>query len=349
MTLFIGTIFLICFILGHLRLEYQFSENANRYLRLVIILLLIVAAGFRDGLSGYRDYQNYIWAFQAKEVGSVEYSFILVSYIAQWLGGGNYYYLFLIYAILGVYIKYIAIKNLTPLVWFSLAIYVSYFYSLHELTQIRAGVASGIGLLSLRFVYEKRFIPFVILILLATFFHTSALLYLPLYLLDGKKINWKKWCVGIIAIAMFYDILAENTIIFFLKYFPEGLAQDKIKGYMERGMQGTDNVAFSGNMYFLSCLLLGIFILFANRIQFYNKYFYLLLKVYVFGFLVKFIFSETIPELSNRGSELLSVVSIILIPMVIYIAKPRIIGILFIFAVGGAYLYYILYSWKIIP
>lgn len=330
-------------------MECRYSNNIDSYLSLLVVLLLIVAAGFRDGLSGYADYQNYVWAFQSKENEGIEYSFILISYIARWIGGDNYYYLFLIYAILGVSLKYMAIKQLTPLVWFSLAIYISYFYSLHELTQIRAGVSTGIGLISLRFVYEKKFIPFISLILVATFFHTSALLYLPLYLLDGKKIHWKCWGVGCVIFLCSYQLLADKILIYLLKYSPAGLAQNKIVSYAERGIQGLDSTTFSSNMAIFGYFLMGILILFANRLQLYNKYFYLLLKVYILGLLIKIFFSLSVPELGNRGSDLYSITSIILIPMLVYIAKPRIIGILLVLSVGVVYLYYILFSWKIIP
>lgn len=349
MTLFICIIFFVCIVWGYLRMEYRYPHNIDCYLRLLVVLLLIVAAGFRDGLSGYADYQNYVWAFQSKDEEIFEYSFVLISYIARWIGGDNYYYLFLIYALLGVSLKYMAIKQLTPLVWLSLAIYISYFYSLHELTQIRAGVAAGIGLLSLRFVYEKRFIPFILLILLATFFHTSALLYLPLYLLDGKRIQWKYWGIGCVIFLFLYQFLADKILIYLLKFSPAGLIQNKIVNYAERGIQGLDSTSFSSNMALFSYLLLGIFILFANRMQLYNKYFHLLLKVYILGFAIKIIFSPVVPEIGNRGYEMLSVTSIILIPMLAYIVKPRIIGILLVFVVGVVYLYYILFSWQIIP
>lgn len=349
MTLFIIIMFLVCLTWGYLRMKCKCSEKVDNYLEITVVLILIIAAGFRDGLSGYRDYQNYIWAFQSKEEGSIEYTFILISYIAQWLGGENYYFLFLIYALLGVSLKYVAIRQLTPLVWISLAIYISYFYSLHELTQIRAGVASGIGLLSFKFIYERKIIPFVFLVLLASLFHTSAMLYLPLYLLDGDKIRWKYWGSVIVSVLLFYRLLADRILILFFRYFPVGIAQNKIEGYVERGSQGIDNVTFLSNMDFLSYFLLMIFVLFANSMQQYNKYFYLLLKVYILGFLVKLILGSVVPELGNRGSELLFIVSIILIPMLVYAIKPRIIGKLLVLLIGGAHLYYILYSWKIIP
>ena len=51
--------------------------------------------------------------------------------------------LFLFFAMLGVSLNVVAIKRLCPMYFFPLLIYFSNFYMVHELTQIRAGVAGS--------------------------------------------------------------------------------------------------------------------------------------------------------------------------------------------------------------
>ena len=89
--------------------------------------------------------------------------------------------LFVIYASIGVTCKIFAIKRLTSLLFLSLVIYISNVYLLHDMTQIRAGVASGIFLLAIRPLAEHKIFRYTALILLAALFHYSSLLLLPRY------------------------------------------------------------------------------------------------------------------------------------------------------------------------
>ena len=145
MTLFILIIFLVCFIYGCLQLKCNILHKADTAVMGLFVVMLVVAAGFRDGLHGYRDYENYVSYF-LHGTEETDISFQIICGIFRLIDPNDYLPVFVTYALLGVGFKYLGIRNLTKLTAFSLAIYVSYFYSLHELTQIRAGVASGIGL-----------------------------------------------------------------------------------------------------------------------------------------------------------------------------------------------------------
>ncbi|WP_287619899.1 EpsG family protein [Parabacteroides sp.] len=314
----------------------------------LFVVMLVVAAGFRDGLHGYRDYENYVSYF-LHGIEETEISFQIICGIFRLIDPNDYLPVFVTYALLGVGFKYFGIRDLTKLTAFSLAIYVSYFYSLHELTQMRAGVASGIGLVSFRYIYDRKLLPFLILIAAAASFHVSALLYLPLYLLDSGKIRWSYWIGGGLFIWLFGQLLETELLKFFFNYVPIEMAQNKLLDYGDKGAKGIGLVLFSSNMAIFSYLQLGLFILFSGQLRQYNKYYYLLLKIYMVGFAVRFMFSSVVPELGNRGSEMCMVVSIILIPMLAYCVKPRLVGVLAVFWVGMANLYYMLYSWDIIP
>ena len=63
MTLFILIIFLVCFIYGCLQLKCNILHKADTAVMGLFVVMLVVAAGFRDGLHGYRDYENYVSYF----------------------------------------------------------------------------------------------------------------------------------------------------------------------------------------------------------------------------------------------------------------------------------------------
>ena len=88
---------------------------------------------------------------------------------------------------------------------------------------------------------------------------------------------------------------------------------------------------------------------FSDRIYKYNRYFFVIVKIYLIAIIFRIIFTPTIPVLGSRGGDLFEIVSIIMIPMLMYVIKPRIGGIMAVGLIGGAYMYYILHIWNIIP
>lgn len=57
------------------------------------------------------------------------------------------------------------------------------------LTGIRQAIAMSICLLSIRFVQKRKFIPFLLLILLAAQFHHSAYIFLVMYFLGARRVD----------------------------------------------------------------------------------------------------------------------------------------------------------------
>ena len=108
----------------------------------VLGFILILIAGFRSE-EVVRDYVNYVTYFHDRDFLAVEPAFVVISKIIYSLIGPYPIYLFLLFAILGVSFKLIAIKQLTEQWFLSLVIYLSNFFILHEMTQIRAGIASS--------------------------------------------------------------------------------------------------------------------------------------------------------------------------------------------------------------
>lgn len=152
--------------------------------------LMVLAAGLRDG-NTVSDYKTYLNMFQyPEEASTVEPTFTLIGSLVKAVCPWPVL-LFVIYASIGVTCKILAIKRLTSLLFLSLVIYISNVYLLHDMTQIRAGVASGIFLLAIRPLAEHKIFRYTALILLASLFHYSALLLLPLVVLKNRPIASK--------------------------------------------------------------------------------------------------------------------------------------------------------------
>lgn len=340
MLIFISITFFVCISWGYLSMNYNISKWEQKIFVSVILALLVIAAGFRS--SQYLDYINYKQGFYTG-VENFEITFDVIRAIAQQFSLKDYHWLFLIYALLGVSAKYLAIKKLSPLFYYSLAIYISYFYILHELIQIRAGVAAGICLLSTKYVYERKIIPFISLVSVATLFHTSAVLYFPLFFLGTENLSKIKWLGIFICFTIVFGIISPNIDVL-ANLLPTERMQTKITAYELSASKGHIeelNVFSIFNIFYY--LLLVVFFVFTERFKAHNKYFCLLLKIFIIGILFNFAFYNWIPTLAVRGFEMYTITSIILIPTLFYLTDNRFIGTFIVSLVGIAYIIIILF------
>lgn len=183
----------------------RFIPSQTRILNVIFCLILICIVTFRNG-KYLPDYDNYIEAFNAlkynADARALELSFKSISKIAYILGG-NSLWMFAIYASLSVGIRYYAIHKYAPFVVFSLAAWVSSFFLLHDLIQIRGAVASALLLLIIPLIYRKNYLGAIILWVIALFFHRSAIAFLPIFFFRRDSGHWRLWLFALSAVILF--------------------------------------------------------------------------------------------------------------------------------------------------
>lgn len=300
----------------------------------LFLYLLLLGVAIFSNRTELKDYNNYIDIYNhvTDEVG-MEPSFKLISNFVKNCLGDNVFFLFAIYALLAVSIKFIAIKQLTDLWFLSILIYLSYFFTLHDLIQIRAGVASGILLLTLKPLYERKFWVFFSLACLATFFHISSLIIFLFWFLNPYKLKFYFW-ISIIPIAYILQFLQINFSSFLL-LLPIKFVQMKLIGYWqtkEMGLFEELNILSMGIL--IRCVICYVLIWKYKILYSCNKYFLLLLKIYILGSFLLVFFSDFL-VLAARLSELLFIVEIILIPMLIYLFRQKRMSMVFPIVFSG--------------
>ena len=306
------------------------STNSLKYYTVLSIIIFFVVT-FRDG-SSLNDYSNYIQLYiDSNRSTEVEPSFIYIKNIAHFLGG--IFILFLIYAFLCVFIKVIAIYRLTNLLFLTLVIYISNIMILHDMTQIRAGVASGIFLYSIPYLARQEKIKYLVSVLIATFFHYSGILFFLPCLFWINRIRISKWFYLLI-IPIGYIL---GGTIFDVSHFPIEHIRFKLEMYKNLQNAGVDGFTALNifNPYIIFRIVLFYLLLWKrNIILSNNPYFSCLLFIEAIAIFVFPAFSS-IALLGYRGSELLGVVEIILYPMLYYIIKPKFWGKLSVIGIGG--------------
>lgn len=310
---------------------YKIPES---YLLLIIALILILIAGLRSpGVDG--DSETYVSMFNTfsspanyfnnySEMSFFEPAYYLIPSIISITLGLNYAWVFLTYAIIGISLKFAAISRLTDFAFLSVLVYYSHFFILHDMTQIRSGIASAILLLSIPQIQKRKFFRFILLIAIGFLFHYSMIIFLPLYFLGSKKIN-KKLYLLLLFVPYILHFLKFN-ILSVLQIFKLGFISNKIQIYndlLESDIFTDINVF---NILFLVQLIsCTIFIIKSDLLIKNNKYSLLLLKIYCIA-AASFVLFSNIPVIAFRISELLGIVQIVLMPFILYIVKPKYIA-----------------------
>ncbi len=287
-----------------------------------ITCLIILVAGLRpEGID--RDYLTYLEHFyDYQNYALLEPSFKLIAYFVHNVIGAYPVLLFLIYAIIGVSLKMIAIKQLSTLVWGGVLVYLSYYFLLHEMTQIRAGVASGFLLLSIKPLYDRRLKLFLLYAGCATFFHYSGVVIFLLWVVKNK-VN-RNVLAGIIPLAILAYIIGRTSLIFNL---PVPILGDKMMVYQNlKNIDSSHNVINVFNaVYIVKLVLFYLFWWKYKLLEVHNQYFPLLFKIYGFSLCLLPLLSD-IPVFAYRLSELLGIVEIVLFPLIYYLFKPDVIS-----------------------
>jgi len=306
------------------------SKNINILFVVFLGYFLIILAGFRP-LEFFMDTSEYIRIMHDPEqILELEPTFWLINIINKFFFGGEDQILFLLYAIIGVGVKvYVINKNsLTPTL--SLFTYVSMFYILQEMTQIRAGVAIGLTFWALQdIVYEKRKL-FLIKILMAISFHYSAVVMLLMYFLSIKKINTLFYIVlPALGVILGLTSIPYELIVFMSKFLPDVLSI-KLQFYLSgmlNGLAKEVNPFNIGNFFLLVIYFTNLY--FLVKYKDFSTYYMLCVKLLGFGFFILFSF-YFIEVFAYRIANFLFFTLIFLLPNIAKYFKQKTLLVLLI-------------------
>lgn len=308
---------------------YLFSTNKiyiqNLYL-FILFVLMSIFAGIR-GIDISNDGANYAYMFDSVYSYSDwfysrnELMAVIIPVTLKYLDIYYYSTVFLCFAFLGVGFKLLAIKRYSPLPLLSVLLYYSHFFILHEMTQIRIGIAAGILLLTIDDIYQKKLARFLFKVFAASLFHFSALAFLPVFFINTKKFN--RLFYFIILLAAILLGLAKGVNVF--KLIP-GLGNLSSKLAVYDALQNQMNEVNLFNII----MLINIFsvvlqLIFIERVKAISRYSIIVLKIMFFGIISLYAFSS-IPVIAWRISELFLVISFINLTYIYYIIRPRFVS-----------------------
>lgn len=317
--------------------EKEDDNKYRNYVFLVLGIILILTSGLREvGFDAdSRNYENIFNSNSSKYEMLIEPSFTILCNIVH-LFYDDIHIVFLVYAFLGVFLKFKAIKQYSTLLFLPVIIYLGNYYMLQDMTQIRAGVATGFLLLMIGPLANENRKKAALYIVLAFFFHFSSIVLIPLLLLSNKEMTKKTkyiWMMIIpIAYVMHFLHIGIGTLP--IPYF-----QEKFEIYTEmrdRGIMGDEAIKVFNPLLMIQIAIYYYMFYMYDTVNKFDKYFNILLKIFGIS-IFSFLFFADLPVFAHRISELYGIVVILLFADIHYTIRQDILSRVIVCLIGIAY------------
>lgn len=356
---------LLCFfftiLLFAVLLDVFKTKQLNTYEKQIFVLLsffLILMSGLRLK-TGY-DFESYKQIFESVKQSSwnslfssgwglvVEPGYMILNYLCKWMP--FQLYIFLISTV-SVFIKVLFIYKISNNLIMCLFIYYSMYFCLYDMGVIRQGFAIGLLLWAFYYYIEGKRGKTAIYIILASFFHSSSIIFFSIYLIKDKVYKFRWYAVTLISILIFSfggiieEIIYKSNITFI---------QNKYWYYINQ-LADNDESIVNSIIKRLIVFLLLLIIVDWNAIKRSEKKYKIALNVYFASIIISIMF-YMLPIIGGRGTGALQFMQVFLLPIIAdkrYIRnnlnKARLIGILIIIVLSFYSLYTVINSHSYLP
>ncbi len=177
---------------------------------------------FRTAIDNFSNYYNYN--------KDIEIGYRLLNSIVK-SAGGDLQTVFFITSLfsfisLSKFIKQYSNKKLI-----SVIIYYSVFFLNFNMSIIRQGIALSIFLIALNYLFDRKFIKYILLILIATSFHQSAIVLIPVYFIYRLHFNGKVM-LGTLLVFLLLRVINVDFITMIALFLPTSL-MNYVFGYLQ--------------------------------------------------------------------------------------------------------------------
>lgn len=301
--------------------DYLDKDKLYAYISICVVLVLIAAlrevGKDDDSLNYQKIFENYDDEFIT---ATVESSYIFLSRIFYNMGH-DIHSIFFVYAMISIPLKFMAIRRLSEQLFLPIVFYLSHFFILHDMIEIRVSAAIGFFLMGLYPLAQgerkKAFLWFCG----AMVFHYSTLALFPLLFLSNKPLSniWKYGLASIVPLgyAMYFAHIDVLTAV------PLPFIGDKLELYREMKDLGAfdEIIVIKNPILLIKIVCFYIILIYNETISIYNKNIPLLTKIMGVSLFCFFFFSA-LPVLSGRMYELFGAIDVVTICSIVYVIRP---------------------------
>ena len=314
-------------------------------------VLLVVAAVVLIAFAGLRyespDWSNYKNGFEEMSVVGFDYARFEYSQYFEPLYNltvyglalttGHYVWLFLVVAAVAVSLNLSFYKRYSPYFLLAALLYFVHTYLGRETMQIRAGVAAGLCLWSLRFVDERKPWKFVLMVAAAMGFHLASVVFLLVYPVNKFDFSRKTWSYlvgGCFAVGMVFPFGKMLSLL------PTGGVFERVQAYsymLEQQASGILNNPTTLKQLFIVVVCLC----FWNTLKANTPHFKLLVVPMAMSVCWLMVWND-FPIVAARMATFFSVTEVLVYPMLLNLvsdrSKPIVAMVLILFAFSTLFL-----------
>lgn len=181
----------------------ELDPARGAYLRFLALCLMALFPAFRHNVG--QDYDAYEIIFNDLAAGLPPSIYAEEGYL--WLNrmvialGGTYFHVVFIMAVASVFLAGGAIQYFCKEEYHSIAyaaLLCSTFYLIYVFSGVRQGLCMAVFLYAMRWIAERRFLPFLLSVVAGSFIHTTLLLMLPMFFLSYFRLPFWVILIGVI-------------------------------------------------------------------------------------------------------------------------------------------------------
>lgn len=286
---------------------------------IIICIVLAVGAGLRDK-DFWFDTPQYLEAYRfdiktlfdlnlsTHVTGYNDKGFIFLSSLLKTIYDNETFYLLIISLLTFVFL-YIDFRKFSLYPLIGVAIYIARFFIGRNLMQIRAGLSIAIVVLCIYYVHEKKLIPYLIGIIVATLLHSTMIIVLPFYWINKLNITKKHVLLCIIA-SFLIAIFFAPTIKLYVSDFADDFNYTK---YIESDSSKAYGFGLANPMIYYQCFILFMFTFYQEKIQDKCPYYFELRNAYLYSTILIIVLSQWAIA-SGRLSTIFATLEIGIIP-----------------------------------
>ncbi|QPI87365.1 EpsG family protein [Lacticaseibacillus paracasei subsp. tolerans] len=316
----------------------------------VIILALVAGLRYETG----NDFLPYKTIYAGDySAGQVEPGFLFLRNLFNWIHAPFWLFL-LAWAVVTLTLFYFFAKEYFRPAIIPIAYYVSRFFFMRDMGQIRASLVCVTCMLALKFLYDEKPLPFLVIVGLSATIHVSALFFLLIYpfWLLFRRINFK-WVLGFLVFGAAVGFVAPKILsVIIVHTLPRYAPYVTNASYLSSGL--FDPVTL---MQVIICIT-GFYILnrgmVSNALIGGSEKFKFLMVVYLFATLTLLSLSQ-LSTIGGRLSTIATTTETIVLPTIVFSIMPKktrtlsMVGVcavifVLIFLISGAYKTFIPYQ-----
>ncbi|MDT2747772.1 EpsG family protein [Vagococcus fluvialis] len=207
------------------------TKRAN-FLLVLFFVFIVVISGYRYVGTDVPAYKIYFESIDAYSLSFPLYEkgyFVLNKIISFFTN--DFQYVLIVTALITLIPIYTTIKKYSINPFLSLFYFISFYFYFNSFNLVRQYLVVSFLFYSVKFIFEKRLIPFVLTVLVASLFHMTALFFIPFYWLC--RIKYRSFTYLILMIAsVCISFLTPTLIRIIAKLVP------KVASYINYDVQG---------------------------------------------------------------------------------------------------------------